>query len=139
MRTAEYLPAVVAVLVSAGVGAAVSLFAGRFGPRRRAIPGSAKGLSFEGGGEAIGEAHAPMALRLYPMLLAFLVFDMAVALLLPWAMLVGQGAWQNNAACLAAASCVSGTSLWAAGLTFAVVLFVAWLHVRGTRAGAWNA
>ncbi|MDX2022088.1 MAG: NADH-quinone oxidoreductase subunit A [Deltaproteobacteria bacterium] len=138
MRTAEYLPAVVAVLVSAGVGAAVSLFAGRFGPNRRAAPGSAKGLSFEGGGEALGDAHAPMALRLYPMLLAFLVFDMAVALLLPWAMLVGQRAWRPGPACAVAADCVPGSNLWAAGLTFAVVLLVAWLHVRGTRAGAWN-
>jgi NADH-quinone oxidoreductase subunit A len=139
MRTAEYLPAVVAVLVSAGVGASVSLFAGRFGPKRRAVLGSAKGQSFEGGGEAIGEAHAPIALRLYPMLLAFLVFDMAVALLLPWAMLVGKGAWQGGAGCRVAASCVSGRDLWGAGLTFASVLVVAWLHVRGTRAGAWNA
>ena len=69
MRTAEYLPALVAVLVSAGLGAAVSLFAGRFGPKGRATAGSAKGQAFEGGSEVVGQAHAPLALRLFPCLL----------------------------------------------------------------------
>jgi NADH-quinone oxidoreductase subunit A len=139
MRTAEYLPAVVAVLVSAAVGAAASLFAGRLGPKKRAAPQSAHGQPFEGGSEVIGQAHAPLALRLYPMLLAFLVFDVAVALLLPWALLVGQLASLPAEVCTVASPCVSKSQLLGTGATFGVVLVIAWLHVRGTRAAKWNA
>lgn len=139
MRTAEYLPAVVAVLVSAAVGTAASLLAGRWGPKRRVVPSSATGQAFEGGNEVIGQAHAPLALRLYPMLLAFLVFDVAVVLLLPWALLLGQQSGSAARASCAAAPCVTRGQLLGAGATFAIVLLVGWLHVRSTRAANWNA
>jgi len=139
MRTAEYLPAVVAVLVSAAVGAAASLFAGRLGPKKRAALHSAHGQAFEGGSEVIGQAHAPLALRLYPMLLAFLIFDVAVALFLPWALLVGQMASQASQICSVASPCLTKGQLLGTGATFGVILVVAWLHVRATRAAKWNA
>lgn len=136
MRTAQYLPAVVAILLSAGLGAAVSLFAGRFGPKSRATAGSAKGQAFEGGSEVVGQAHAPLALRLYPMLLAFLVFDVAVALLLPWALLIGNLSAGRSCG---GDGCVSTQQLLGVGVAFGLVLSVAWVHVRGTPAANWNA
>jgi NADH-quinone oxidoreductase subunit A len=139
MRTAEYLPAVVAVLVSAAVGAAASLFAGRLGPKRRVSAQSAQGQAFEGGSDVVGQAHAPLALRLYPMLLAFLVFDVAVALLLPWALLLGQLPLQTAEICSVSAPCLSNGQLLGTGATFGVTLVIAWLHVRATRASKWNA
>ncbi len=122
----EYVPVLLAVAFFGGLGLLASALAGRWGGVR--APGTeATAVS--------GEPHTPLALRLYPLVLAFLVFDVAVVTLYPWAVYLGQPA---RAAC-SLSTCPGGLRLFAAGATFVAVAAVAWLVVRRTRAAEWNA
>jgi len=60
-----------------------ALVAGRF--VRRALPGRVKGEPYECGEPAIGESWVQFDLRFYVVALVFLIFDVEIVLLFPWA------------------------------------------------------
>ncbi len=80
------------VLLFLVVGVAVPfviLLAGRF--LRTSLPNPEKGLPYECGEPAIGDSWVQFDLRFYVVALFFIVFDVEIALLWPWAVVFGQG------------------------------------------------
>ncbi|MCG5054420.1 MAG: NADH-quinone oxidoreductase subunit A [Myxococcales bacterium] len=132
--TALIVAAGVVALISVALGAVPSLLAGRFAAAVGRPAPAAQGEAFEGGSEPAGEAHAPLALHLHPLMLTFLVFDLAIVALYPFALLLGQGHTPE-----AAAEAGAPQGLVGAGAVFGCVMLVAWLHVRRSRAATWGA
>jgi NADH-quinone oxidoreductase subunit A len=59
---------------------------------RPKLPNPAKGEAYECGETAVGSSWVQFDLRFYVVALVFLVFDVEVALLYPWAVVFGGGA-----------------------------------------------
>lgn len=82
---AEYLP----VLVFLSVGFAMAIFMLILGsllsPRR---PGEAKDSPFECGFEAFGDARMKFDVRYYLVAILFIIFDLEIAFLFPWAVVL---------------------------------------------------
>ena len=80
----EYLPVVIMALV-AGLIPALFVAAGRFlGPRN---PSVVKGEPFECGNPATGPAWGRFSVKFYLTAILFIVFDVEVVFLYPWAIL----------------------------------------------------
>ena len=82
---AEYLP----VLVFLSVGFAMAIFMLILGallsPRR---PDEAKNSPFECGFEAFGDARMKFDVRYYLVAILFIIFDLEIAFLFPWAIVL---------------------------------------------------
>jgi NADH-quinone oxidoreductase subunit A len=82
---AEYLP----VLVFLSVGFALAIFMLILGslmsPRR---PDAAKNSPFECGFEAFGDARMKFDVRYYLVAILFIIFDLEIAFLFPWAVVL---------------------------------------------------
>jgi len=82
---AEYLP----VLVFLSVGFAMAIFMLILGallsPRR---PDEAKNSPFECGFEAFGDARMKFDVRYYLVAILFIIFDLEIAFLFPWAVVL---------------------------------------------------
>ncbi len=65
------------------------LVVGRF--LRPSLPNPEKGLPYECGEPAIGDSWVQFDLRFYIVALFFIIFDVEIALLWPWAVVFGQG------------------------------------------------
>lgn len=77
-----YLPLVLLVLMA--IGFAVANIAGSqfLGPRRT---GSRKGMTYESGMNPVGNARKRFNVRFYLIAMVFLVFDVEIVFLYPWA------------------------------------------------------
>ena len=82
---AEYLP----VLVFLGVGFGLAIFLLILGfflaPHR---PNEAKNSAFECGFEAFGDARMKFDVRYYLVAILFIIFDLEIAFLFPWAIVL---------------------------------------------------
>ena len=79
---ANYLPTLLFLIVATGIGIAL-MVAGRFlGPRR---PDAQKLSPYECGFEAFEDARMKFDVRYYLMAILFIVFDLEIAFLFPWA------------------------------------------------------
>lgn len=126
MRVADLLPVLVAMSAAAALGLLASTLAGRLSGRgRRGAPPRA--LAEGGPADEDGDAHTPLALRLYPLALAFYVFNAFALCLYPLALALSSAAGTDAA-----------RSLVGAGLAFTAFPLVAWLYIRRTRAAEWN-
>jgi len=105
---------IVALLVAYG-GILVSLV---LGPRR---PSKTKNYPYESGIQIKGDAHGKVAIKYFLVALLFLVFDVEVAVLVPWAVQVG------NLKVVAALE----------GGFFLLILLVAYLYALGKGAIGW--
>ncbi|NPB02886.1 MAG: NADH-quinone oxidoreductase subunit A [Thermotogae bacterium] len=105
---------VVGFLVAYG-GILVSLF---LGPRR---PTPTKDYPYESGIQVKGDAHGKVAIKYFLVALIFLVFDVEVAVLLPWAVKVAD---------MKVIAAVEGG-------VFLAVLLVAYLYALGKDAIRW--
>lgn len=86
MNVAEYLPVLLFILVATGLGCFL-LFAGSFlGPRK---PGSEKNSPYECGFEAFEDARMRFDVRYYLVAILFILFDLELAFLFPWAIANG--------------------------------------------------
>lgn len=63
---------------------------------RPRIPGLEKGEPYECGEPAIGPSWVQFDLRFYIVALFFIIFDVEIALLWPWAVVFGQGTQQTK-------------------------------------------
>ena len=83
----NYLPVLVFILVGIvfGVGPLVAGFV--IGPRR---PYDEKISPYECGFEPFGDARAPFDVRYYLVAILFIVFDLEIAFLFPWAVVLDQ-------------------------------------------------
>jgi NADH-quinone oxidoreductase subunit A len=79
---AEYFPVLLFMVVSTGVGVALLVIGNLLGPRR---PTSEKNAPYECGFEAFEDARMKFDVRYYLIAILFIIFDLEIAFVLPWA------------------------------------------------------
>ncbi|GIX22305.1 MAG: NADH-quinone oxidoreductase subunit A [Gammaproteobacteria bacterium] len=82
-----YLPALVFLLVAAALGLGLLAAGLLLGPRR---PDPAKDGPYECGFEPFGDARLKFDVRYYLVAILFIVFDLEIAFLFPWAVAAKQ-------------------------------------------------
>jgi NADH-quinone oxidoreductase subunit A len=82
----EYLPIVVFLAIALAIGA-VMVIASLLVARQR--PDSEKLSPYECGFEPFGDARAKFDVRFYLVAILFIIFDLEVAFLFPWAIVLG--------------------------------------------------
>ena len=82
---AEYFPILIFLGISAGMGVALLLAGGILGPRR---PDSEKLSPYECGFEAFEDSRVKFDVRYYLVAILFIIFDLEIAFLFPWAVVL---------------------------------------------------
>ena len=82
MNLDQYLPVILFILVGAVVGIAPQLLGALLGPNR---PDEAKNSPYECGFEAFEDARMKFDVRYYLVAILFILFDLEIAFLFPWA------------------------------------------------------
>jgi NADH-quinone oxidoreductase subunit A len=82
MNLEPYLPVILFVLIGVGVGVAPQLLGFLLGPSR---PDQAKNSPYECGFEAFEDARMKFDVRYYLVAILFILFDLEIAFLFPWA------------------------------------------------------
>jgi NADH-quinone oxidoreductase subunit A len=78
----EYFPVLLFIAVSAVVGVALIVIGNLLGPRR---PESEKASPYECGFEAFEDARMRFDVRYYLFAILFIIFDLEIAFVFPWA------------------------------------------------------
>ena len=78
----SYMPIALICLMAIGFGVANVVLSQLFGPRRQ---GKIKGQTYESGMNPIGTARKRFNVRFYLIAMVFLVFDIEIIFLYPWA------------------------------------------------------
>ena len=78
----SYLPVTLVVLMAVSFAVANVVISQVLGPRR---PGETKGQTYESGMNPVGTARKRFNVRFYIMAMTFLVFDIEIIFLYPWA------------------------------------------------------
>ncbi len=82
MNLENYLPVILFILVGVGVGVVPMLLGFLMGPNR---PDAAKNSPYECGFEAFEDARMKFDVRYYLVAILFILFDLEIAFLFPWA------------------------------------------------------
>lgn len=82
MNLEQYLPVILFILVGAVVGIAPQVLGALLGPNR---PDKAKNSPYECGFEAFEDARIKFDVRYYLVAILFILFDLEIAFLFPWA------------------------------------------------------
>jgi NADH-quinone oxidoreductase subunit A len=82
MSLEQYLPVLLFILVGLGVGVAPQVIGFFLGPR---LPDEAKNSPYECGFEAFEDARMKFDVRYYLIAILFILFDLEIAFLFPWA------------------------------------------------------
>jgi len=82
MNIDQYLPVLLFILVGMGVGVVPLVLGYVLGPNR---PDAAKNSPYECGFEAFEDARMKFDVRYYLVAILFILFDLEIAFLLPWA------------------------------------------------------
>jgi NADH-quinone oxidoreductase subunit A len=82
MLTTTWFPIAVTLIVAGGIVGFMTIASRIFGPKR---PNPVKGESFECGNPPIGSAWSRFSVRFYLTAILFLVFDVEIVFLYPWA------------------------------------------------------
>jgi NADH-quinone oxidoreductase subunit A len=80
---AEYLPVLLFLIVATAIGVVLLTVGTVFGPRR---PESEKLSPYECGFEAFEDARMKFDVRYYLVAILFIIFDLEIAFLFPWAL-----------------------------------------------------
>jgi NADH-quinone oxidoreductase subunit A len=83
----EYLPVLLFLIVSTGIGLALLVVGALLGPKR---PGADKLSPYECGFEAFEDARMKFDVRYYLIAILFIVFDLEIAFVFPWAVVFRQ-------------------------------------------------
>ncbi len=78
----EYFPILIFLLIAAGMAVGLIAAGGILGPRR---PNSEKLSSYECGFESFEDARMKFDVRFYLVAILFIIFDLEIAFLFPWA------------------------------------------------------
>jgi NADH-quinone oxidoreductase subunit A len=84
----EYLPIVVFLAIAAAMGAGFMIAAGVFAPAK---PDKEKVSAYECGFNAFDDARMKFDVRFYLVSILFIIFDLEVAFLFPWAITLDHG------------------------------------------------
>ena len=88
---AQYFPILLFILVGLAIGVLPVLLGWLLGPRR---PDPEKLSPYECGFEAFEDARMKFDVRYYLVAILFILFDLEIAFLFPWAVVLGDlGAW----------------------------------------------
>ena len=87
MNLEPYLPVILFIVVGVAVGVAPQVLGFLLGPRR---PDTAKNSPYECGFEAFEDARMKFDVRYYLVAILFIVFDLEIAFLFPWAVALGK-------------------------------------------------
>ena len=79
---AEYLPILIFIAVAGALGALLLVLGYLFAPRR---PDAAKLSPYECGFEAFEDSRMKFDVRYYLIAILFIIFDLEIAFLFPWA------------------------------------------------------
>ena len=79
---AEYLPILLFLIVAAGIGIALLVIGYLLGPKN---PAADKLSPYECGFEAFEDARMKFDVRYYLIAILFIVFDLEIAFMMPWA------------------------------------------------------
>lgn len=79
---AEYLPTLLFLIVATGIGIALIIVGNVLGPKR---PSDEKLSPYECGFDAFENARMPFDVRYYLVAILFIVFDLEIAFVFPWA------------------------------------------------------
>lgn len=79
---AEYLPTLLFLIVATGIGIALIVVGNVLGPKR---PSDEKLSPYECGFDAFENARMPFDVRYYLVAILFIVFDLEIAFVFPWA------------------------------------------------------
>ena len=82
MNIDQYLPVLLFILVGIGVGIAPQVLGYILGPNR---PDTAKNSPYECGFDAFEDARMKFDVRYYLVAILFILFDLEIAFLVPWA------------------------------------------------------
>ncbi len=85
MNLDQYLPVILFILVGVGVGVAPQVLGFLLGPRK---PDAAKNSPYECGFEAFEDARMKFDVRYYLIAILFILFDLEIAFLFPWAVVL---------------------------------------------------
>jgi NADH-quinone oxidoreductase subunit A len=85
MNLDSYLPVLLFILVGIGVGVAPQVLGYILGPNR---PDAAKNSPYECGFEAFEDARMKFDVRYYLVAILFILFDLEIAFLFPWAVVL---------------------------------------------------
>jgi NADH-quinone oxidoreductase subunit A len=83
----QYLPILLFIIVGLALGAAMILTGAVLGPRR---PDSQKNSPYECGFEAFEDSRMKFDVRYYLVAILFIIFDLEIAFLFPWAVVLDQ-------------------------------------------------
>ncbi len=86
MNLENYLPVLLFILVGTGVGVAPLVIGKLLGPSK---PDAAKLSPYECGFEAFEDARMQFDVRYYLVAILFILFDLEIAFLFPWAVSMG--------------------------------------------------
>lgn len=86
-----FLSVLVLLIVAGGITAMMYAFSVFFGPKNTSNP--VKRMPFECGSEPIGQAQIQFPVKFYLMAVIFVIFDIEVVFLYPWAVLFRSLGW----------------------------------------------
>ena len=129
----DYLPVFLLLIVAIGVAASQLLISWLLGPRTK--PNAVKDSPYECGIEPTGEAHTRFSVKFYLVAVLFILFDIEIVFLYPWAVHFGGGA-ADGIVFLTRGALVR--FLFAEMLVFLLILFLGWYWVVKKRALEWD-
>ncbi len=83
----NYLPVLIFIVVGLGLGAMMIMMGSMLGPSR---PDSAKQSPYECGFEAFEDSRMKFDVRYYLVAILFIIFDLEIAFLFPWAVVLDE-------------------------------------------------
>ena len=90
MSLEQYLPVLLFILVGLAIGVAPQVIGFILGPNR---PDPAKNSPYECGFEAFEDARMKFDVRYYLIAILFILFDLEIAFLFPWAVALKEVGW----------------------------------------------
>jgi len=121
----EYVPVLILIAVAVGLTAGMlilSVLAGKVGRRPQV-----KDTAYECGNEPVGEGHARFYVKFYLVAMLFILFDIAVVFLYPWAVVYRK----------MLADPATNNVVFLAMLAFVGILLVGYLYAFKKRAFDW--
>ena len=86
----EYFPVLLFLAVATGIGIALLVLGNLFGPKK---PAAEKLAPYECGFEAFEDARMKFDVRYYLIAILFIIFDLEIAFMFPWAVVLDELGW----------------------------------------------
>ena len=133
--TGSWAPVVLLLVIGLGfavvnIGASIIIGPGRTGP--------GKEETYESGMVPIGDTRKRFNVRFYIVAMIFLVFDVEIVFLYPWATIFAKAVAMSHQAGSAVSSTFSGGALFWEMIVFVIVLLVAYVYAWGKGVFRWD-